>query len=280
MSSDHKLVPIEPTEKMIGAALDADDTCWNEGTPDWYAEKLFRAVWAAMIYAADPPETMAGEKLALDETSGSTRWAVERAKGMLSAGINIQAVGDSTNSVVTGVIKSLLDHIDELDADLKCAIAVGRMAAASQPNSGCDVRVKPLEWRDHRPDSFPEPAWSAQTPFGFYNIEEVSASDSPAYVVRLHAHHFIADKDSLEEAKATAQADYEQRIRSVLQDSPCCKGLAPIAECQCEQDRLAALNKKLTDDFNTLALDRAQWQERADKLSVALAAEQDINKDL
>lgn len=61
MSSDHKLVPIEPTEKMIGAALDADDTCWNEGTPDWYAEKLFRAVWAAMIYAADPPETLAGE---------------------------------------------------------------------------------------------------------------------------------------------------------------------------------------------------------------------------
>jgi hypothetical protein len=42
------------------------------------------------------------------------------------------------------------------------------------------VKVKPLEWRDHRPDSFPEPAWSAQTPFGFYNIEEVCASDSPA----------------------------------------------------------------------------------------------------
>lgn len=78
--------------------------------------------------------------------------------------------------------------------------------------------IKPLVWRDHRPDSFPEPAWSAQTPFGFYNIEEVSASDSPAYVVRLHAHHFIADKDSLEEAKAAAQADYEQRVGSVLQE--------------------------------------------------------------
>ena len=84
--------------------------------------------------------------------------------------------------------------------------------------------IKPLVWRDHRPDSFPEPAWSAQTPFGFYNIEEVSASDSPAYVVRLHAHHFIADKDSLEEAKAAAQADYEQRIRSALEDR---RGLEP-----------------------------------------------------
>ena len=84
--------------------------------------------------------------------------------------------------------------------------------------------IKPLVWRDHRPDSFPEPAWSAQTPFGFYNIEEVSASDSPAYVVRLHAHHFIADKDSLEEAKAAAQADYEQRVGSVLQEG---RGLEP-----------------------------------------------------
>lgn len=154
--------------------------------------------------------------------------------------------------------------------------------------------IKPLVWRDHRPDSFPEPAWSAQTPFGFYNIEEVSASDSPAYVVRLHAHHFIADKDSLEEAKAAAQVDYERRIRSALQDSPCCKGLAPITECQCEQDRLAAprvseldlrvqiddltgLNQKLTTDLNALALD---WQDRAEKLSLALAAEQAINKDL
>lgn len=82
------------------------------------------------------------------------------------------------------------------------------------------VTVKPLVWVDHRPDSFPEPAWSAQTPFGFYNIEEVSASDCPAYVVRLHAHRFVADKDSLDDAKAAAQADYEARIRSALVNAP------------------------------------------------------------
>ena len=86
------------------------------------------------------------------------------------------------------------------------------------------VTVKPLVWVDHRPDSFPEPAWSAQTPFGFYNIEEVSASDCPAYVVRLHAHHFVADKDSLDDAKAAAQADYEARIRSALVEVPAVKG--------------------------------------------------------
>ncbi|BEV44705.1 hypothetical protein [Afipia carboxidovorans] len=86
------------------------------------------------------------------------------------------------------------------------------------------VTVKPLVWVDHRPDSFPEPAWSAQTPFGFYNIEEVSASDCPAYVVRLHAHRFVADKDSLDAAKAAAQADYEQRIRSALVNAPAVDG--------------------------------------------------------
>lgn len=47
-----------------------------------------------------------------------------------------------------------------------------------------------------------------------------------------------------------------------------------------ETERLIALNKKLTEDFNTLALDRSQWQERAEKLSIALQAEQAINKDL
>ena len=93
---------------------------------------------------------------------------------------------------------------------------MARTIRAYLASSDSGVKVKPLVWRDHRPDSFPEPAWSAQTSFGFYNIEEVSASDSPAYVVRLHAHHFIADKDSLEEAKAAAQRDYEVRILSAL----------------------------------------------------------------
>lgn len=99
-------------------------------------------------------------------------------------------------------------------------IVAERGCPPSRPDAGCDVRVEQLEWRDHRPDAFPEPAWSAQTPFGFYNIEEVSASDSPAYVVRLHAHHFVADKDDLEDAKAAAHADYERRILSALSNPP------------------------------------------------------------
>jgi hypothetical protein len=53
-------------------------------------------------------------------------------------------------------------------------------------------------------------------PFGVYSIEEVSASDSPVYEVRLHANKMVAIKDSLSDAKAAAQADYEARIRSAL----------------------------------------------------------------
>jgi len=100
----------------------------------------------------------------------------------------------------------------------KIATAIRALPLPSTPDDGKAevVAVKLLAWRDHRPDSFPEPAWSAETPFGFYHIEEVCASDGPAYVVRLHAHHFIADKDGLNEAKEAAQFDYEQRIRSAL----------------------------------------------------------------
>ncbi len=114
------------------------------------------------------------------------------------------------------------ERIKELD---------GRIAALRRlASSDGGVKVKPLVWRDHRPDSFPEPAWSAQTPFGFYNIEEVSASDSPAYVVRLHAHHFVADKDSLDDAKAAAQADYEARIKSALVEVPAAAGMREALE--------------------------------------------------
>ena len=76
--------------------------------------------------------------------------------------------------------------------------------------------VKPLEWRDHGPNAFPARFWSAQTPFGFYGIEEESASDSPRYRLEWQSHKFITDEDSLEAAKEAAQRDYEYRISFAL----------------------------------------------------------------
>lgn len=94
------------------------------------------------------------------------------------------------------------------------AIAAYLSAAKSEP-----VAVKALEWRDHRGHTFPD-TWTAKTPCGIYEIEERSASDSPAYVATGPLHVFIADKDSLGDAKAAAQADYESRIRSALASEP------------------------------------------------------------
>ena len=137
----------------------------------------------------------------------------------------------ATLNKIAPAVEQLACHQQQADADGvmvtvsrqavdEVVSAINEIAISLSAAPGEPCAVKPLEWRDHRPDSFPEPAWSAQTPFGFYNIEEVSASDSPAYVVRLHAHHFVADKDGLDEAKAAAQADYEKRIRSALVTTP------------------------------------------------------------
>lgn len=61
--------------------------------------------------------------------SDETRPKVETVREMLRIGINIQATGEATNAVVTGMVKALLDHIDELEADLKAAVALGRAYA-------------------------------------------------------------------------------------------------------------------------------------------------------
>lgn len=84
--------------------------------------------------------------------SAETRPAVEKAREMLALGIDIQAAGDATNAVVTGIVKSLLDHIDELEADLECAIAVGRYAAATARPDPIDIRERAAKVaEDHMP---------------------------------------------------------------------------------------------------------------------------------
>jgi hypothetical protein len=73
--------------------------------------------------------------------SDKTRPAVDRVRETLAVGINIQATGEATNAVVTGMVKCLLDHIDELEADLNCAVAVGRMAGSALKPLLLDKRI-------------------------------------------------------------------------------------------------------------------------------------------
>jgi hypothetical protein len=67
--------------------------------------------------------------------SDDTRPVVETAREVLRQGINIQATGEATNAVITGLIEKLLAHIGELEADLKAAVALGRAYALSSHES-------------------------------------------------------------------------------------------------------------------------------------------------
>ena len=174
---------------------------------------------------------------------------VASVRKMLADGIEMYGSPEALNTLVSDILASLIAHIDEQDANIKAAVAVGRYAAsnvaidpiirwmvqhgwldagneyttadlvsaltdnASQPSP--NERVKALEWYPD-PGAFPHNTWGAQSSFGRFIIEEVSASDSPAYEARYTPHHLITIKDSLEAAQAAAQADFERRIRSCL----------------------------------------------------------------
>lgn len=77
------------------------------------------------------------------------------------------------------------------------------------------LRVKPLEWYQD-PGSFPYKTWGAQSSFGRFIIEEVTASDSAAYEARYTPHHLITVTDGLPEAQEACQSDFERRIRAAL----------------------------------------------------------------
>lgn len=62
--------------------------------------------------------------------SDETRTKANKVREMYRQGINIQATDEATNAVVSGMLKALFDHIDELEADLKASVALGKAYAA------------------------------------------------------------------------------------------------------------------------------------------------------
>lgn len=75
--------------------------------------------------------------------------------------------------------------------------------------------VKPLEWRDHSFDG--STLWIARTPFDDYRITKEDA-EWP-YVVRPFRTP-QSNYQTIEEAKADCEADYEQRIRAAIAALP------------------------------------------------------------
>ncbi|WP_457659547.1 hypothetical protein [Sinorhizobium medicae] len=77
--------------------------------------------------------------------------------------------------------------------------------------------IKPLEWIEHGDQDF---VWHRATPpIGFrYNIEDDGFSEKKHHLTV--GQLVIGNFDTLYEAKAAAQQDYERRIRSCLLDKP------------------------------------------------------------
>lgn len=111
---------------------------------------------------------------------------------------------------------------------------------APAPASGVDaVAVKALEWRSH--------AWGAEADGGRYRIEDngTNWTDDRYWLfvnVGLLSNH-RSKFATLDEAKAAAQADYEQRIRSAL--SP---AATPAHIENCGEDREAKMVVLRTDE--------------------------------
>lgn len=152
----------------------------------------------------------------LDAAGLEAAKAAGRAAFLTVPGTLASAISDSNEAAIRAYLATLsapvevgTDHIAD----------AGKMVASRPVPLGEAVAIKPLKWRDQRGHSFPD-IWDAVTPCGVYEIEERSASDSPAYVVTGPLYAFISDKDSLDEAKAAAQTDYEKRIRSTLYAEP------------------------------------------------------------
>src|SRR5690348_4674662 len=82
-------------------------------------------------------------------------------------------------------------------------------------NAGVDARVKPLEWRHFNVEhDYGRGVWDANTPWNTVTIcdcEQWEATGERYYVPNLSKTF-----PELADAKAAAQKDYEQRIRSAL----------------------------------------------------------------
>jgi hypothetical protein len=101
------------------------------------------------------------------------------------------------------------DHDEE---QKKCVVAALQAALVQAPVQVGEIGVKALEWEyKHQPyRSYPQ--WSAETVVGRYVVFDTTRSIEWYVEGKTQIHK----ADSVEEAQAAAQADYDQRIRSAL----------------------------------------------------------------
>lgn len=204
------------TDEMVKAACMADlPYCDCEIC----AGKMRKSLEAALLAALAPVEPVA---VSAPSDAAKIGWNACRK--------SIYAVCEAVTREAEAIPTNELEHARGYSAGMARAAkyisrAFNSIEAGDDDNFVCAVSqvamgvVRTLDWYPD-PGAFPYPSWGAQSSFGRFIIEEVSASDSPAYEVRYTPHHLIAVKDNLEDAKAAAQSDYERRIRSALTSPP------------------------------------------------------------
>jgi hypothetical protein len=89
-----------------------------------------------------------------------------------------------------------------------------------------DVRIKPLEWARETPTQWKPETWKAESLFGEYDIQREKDGTFSGFAPNAGTGLF----NSLDEAKAAAQADYESRIRSTLSDAVDEREAEPVDE--------------------------------------------------
>jgi hypothetical protein len=82
------------------------------------------------------------------------------------------------------------------------------------------VKPKPLEWKPNATDTFCRACWFAAHPYGGYHIYERDTNGKGRIRYFTSPIAALTEYSSLEDAKAAAQADYEQRIMSALSTHP------------------------------------------------------------
>lgn len=142
-----------------------------------------------------------------------------------------------------------------------------------------EVGIKPLMWRGPI-SAFPTTIWEAKTTFGHYVIEEVSASDSPAYEVRF-AGSLVSVKDDVNDAKDAAQTDHEKRVRSSVSTISVDESVDRVLSELRDRRLLNDVDDDLHQEI-AIALIKAVWpltQLRAPDAPVATMAEEIIAAD-
>lgn len=203
--------PSEATPSTAGSVREA---------LEWVRSEVFALCEATESACHNPPSEIANfsrgrafEAKGIRNAMGEVIRERLSALTALSAPVEAPAAvkADCDASAAERVLSELMDRrlLNDVDDDLHQEIADALIRAARG-----DVSVKRIKWRGPI-DAFPATIWEAKTAFGHFVIEEVSASDSPAYEVRF-AGNLVAVKDDVEFAKAAAQSDFAQRIRSAL----------------------------------------------------------------